>query len=56
MQRWVARHHGRDAGDVVGVDSVLELAYLLQRFDVSLEFRPARKAVETRDPELRIGD
>ena len=56
MQRRVARHHGLDAIDVVGVDSLLELPDLLQGVDVSLELRPARKPVETRDLELRIGD
>ena len=56
MQRRVARHHGLDANDVVGVDSLLELPDLLEGVDVSLELRPARKPVETRDLELRIGD
>ena len=56
MQRRVARHHGLDAIDVVGVDSLLELPDLLEGVDVSLELRPARKPVETRDLELRIGD
>ena len=56
MQRRVARHHGLDASDVVGVDSLLELPDLLEGLDVSLELRPTRKPVETRDLELRIGD
>jgi hypothetical protein len=56
MQRRVARHHGLDAHVVVGVDSLLELPDPLQGVDVSLELRPACKSVETRDPELRIGD
>jgi hypothetical protein len=56
MQRRVARHHGLDANDVVCVDSVLELPRLFEEFDVSLELRPARKPVETRDLELRVGD
>ena len=56
VQRRVARHQGLDAIDVVGVDSLLELPDLLQGVDVSLELRPARKPVETRDLELRIGD
>ena len=56
VQRRVARHHGLDANDVVGVDRLLELPDLLERLDVSLELRPARKPVETRDLELRIGE
>src|SRR4030095_11249673 len=47
---------GLDAIDVVGVDSLLELSNLLEGIDVSLELRPARKPVETRNLELRIGD
>src|SRR5438034_5655961 len=56
MQLRVARHHRLHANDVVGVDSLLELPDLLQGLDVSLELRPARKPVEPRDLELRIGD
>src|SRR4029077_3935044 len=56
VQRRVARHQGLDTNNVVGVDSLLELPDLLERFDVSLELRPARKPVEKRDLELRIGD
>jgi hypothetical protein len=56
VQRRVARHQGLDANDVVGVDSLLELPDLLEGVDVSLELRPARKPVETRDLKLRIGD
>jgi hypothetical protein len=56
VQRRVARHQSLDANDVVCIDGLLELPDLLERFDVSLELRPARKPVETRDPELRIGD
>src|SRR4030095_2561551 len=56
VQRRVARHHGLDANDVVGVDNLLELPDFLQGIDVSLELRPACKSVETRDLELRIGD
>ena len=56
MKRRVARHHGLDAIDVVGVDSLLELPDLLEGIDVSLELRPTRKPVETRDLELRIGE
>jgi hypothetical protein len=39
-----------------GVDRQLELPDLLQGVDVSLELRPARKPVATRDLKLRIGD
>src|SRR5229473_4174209 len=56
MQRRVARHHRFHVNDVVGVDSLLELSDLLEGLDVSLELRPARKPVETRNLELRIGD
>ncbi len=56
MQCWVARHHGLNANDVVGVDSLLELPDLLIGFDVDLELRPAGKPVEMRDLALRIGD
>ena len=56
VQRRVARHQALDAIDVVGVDRLLELPDLLQGLDVSLELRPTRKPIETRDLELRIGD
>ena len=56
VQRRVARHHGLDALDVVGVDCLLELPDLLEGLDVSLELGPTRKPVETRDLELRIGE
>ena len=56
VQRRVARHHRLDTNDVVGVDSLLELADLLEGFDVSLQFWPARKPVEARNLELCIGD
>jgi hypothetical protein len=56
VQRRVARHHGLDANHVVGVDGLLELPDLLERFDMSLELGPTRKPVETRDLELRIGE
>src|SRR5437588_637721 len=56
VQRRVARHHGLDAIDVVGVDRLSELSDLLQGVDVSLELGPARKPVEPRDLELRIRD
>src|SRR5439155_1267695 len=45
-----------DANNIVGVDSLLELPDLPERFDVSLELRPTRKPVEKRDLELRISD
>ncbi len=54
MQRRVARHHGRDAINVVGVNRLLKLSDLPQRVDVRLELRPTREPVETRDFELRI--
>src|SRR5947207_1573589 len=56
VQGRVARHHGLDANDVVGVDGLLELPDLREGGDVSLELRPAREPIETRDLELRIGD
>ena len=56
MQRRATRHHSLDARDVVGIDCLLELPDLLEGLDVSLELRPARKPVETRDLELRIGE
>ena len=56
MQYRIARHHGLDALDVVGVDRLLELAGLLEGLDVCLELGPTRKPVETRGLELRIGE
>ena len=40
MQRLVARHHGYDAIDVVGIDGLLELPDLLQGVEGALSFRP----------------
>jgi hypothetical protein len=56
VERRVARHHGLDARDVVGVDCLPELPDFLEGLDVSLELGPTRKPVETRDLELRIGE
>jgi len=56
VQRRIARHHCLDACDVIGVDCLLELPDFLEGLNVSLELRPVRKPIETRDLELRIGE
>ena len=56
VQRRVVGHKRFDAFDVVGVDRLLEAPDLLERIDMGLELRPARKPIETGDFELRIGE
>jgi hypothetical protein len=56
VQCRVARHRGRGARDVVGVNYLLELPNLLEELDVSLEVRPVREPLDRRDLELRIGE
>jgi hypothetical protein len=56
VKRGIARHESFHAIDVVGVDGLFQLPNLLQRIDVCLELRPARKSVAASDLELRICD
>jgi hypothetical protein len=55
MQRRAARHHVTDGGQIIPIDGLAEASGHLERLDMRLELRPARKAVQASDAQLRRG-
>jgi hypothetical protein len=56
VQRRIASHKSFDSTKIVAVNGLFELPDLLCRFDVSFEFGPACKPIETRDLKLRLSE
>lgn len=56
MQAWVMGHERFNAFEIVRIDSLLKLTDLRHGSYLGLELRPAGKAVETRNLELRVGE